>query len=182
MTDKLKVGPELDARIATEVMGWRFDERWGQIVPPEQKAGPHEIWQPCWDDRDRYEIVDANVVDGVGYTLCDGRAKIMIPSYSTDIADAWRVLESFAPDCIWAIGVHASGYYAAISGKDAEAGPMQIAATAPLAICRAALFWHAEQKAVLETYGAPPEVRAARLAAVREEFLHDQPLEPLCQS
>jgi hypothetical protein len=172
MTDQLTAGPELDARIATEVMGWRFDERWGQIVPPEQQAGPDEMWRRS---KFGFEPVPGNTVLNIAYN--GNLTAIHVPKYSTDIADAWRVLESFEPDCVWAIGVHPNGYYAVISVQRAEFGPMQIAATVPLAICRAALFWHAEQRAIYETYGAPNEVREVSLAAVRAEFLTDQPTE-----
>ena len=88
MNDQLTAGPELDARIATEVMGWRFDERWGQIVPPEQKAGPFNMWRRTAHGQ---EPIPGTAIVGISYN--GDLTAIHVPKYSTDIADAWRVLE-----------------------------------------------------------------------------------------
>jgi hypothetical protein len=129
MTNQLTAGPELDARIATEVMGWRFDERWGQIVPPEQKAGPDEMLERCDGG---WSAVNGTAVVGLSYN--GDLTAIHIPQYSTNIADAWRVLEHLQPparDDAWVEFVHSwTGALHLSHMKSSEAA---------FAICRAAL-------------------------------------------
>ena len=101
MTDKLKAGPELDARIATEVMGWTdFVMGWvDNKTDPDHWACLKDVWRP-----------------------------------STDIADAWRILERLQPPSradAWVEFVHS--WVGALHLSHMKASE------AAFAICRAAL-------------------------------------------
>jgi len=95
--DQMEAGPELDALVVEKVMGWRWDEDWGCLIPPEQTAKPSEMWtdwQKEWDAETRsYEVyrepVRENLVSGIVYS--GDSSKIITPRYSTDIAAAWEV-------------------------------------------------------------------------------------------
>jgi len=87
---------ELDVRVA-EVMGWHWDDDWGCLIPPEQKAKPDEMWTG-WhrdnadDDLHRQPVPEA-VVSGIVY---DGNlSKIVLPEYSTDNDIAAAVMEDW---------------------------------------------------------------------------------------
>ena len=140
---------DLDVRVA-EAMGWRWDDDWECLIPPEQKAKPAEMWTDWLDngDGDEYrEPVKANTVSGIVYN--GNFTKIHLPEFSTDISAAWQVVE-------W---MKAHGYTYCLSGEeDGSAGmwfgkpewftddlyqsrtlPWGRAGTAPEAICLAFL-------------------------------------------
>ena len=112
-------GRELDARIAREVMGW-----WSVRVEEGAWAGTDNRWHADW----------------VGTR--DGE-RTVLPTYSTDIAVAWEVVEkmeegrfTFSIDNVdgsWQARFH--GERGGISRTLAYAQ----APTAPYAICRAAI-------------------------------------------
>lgn len=111
-------GRELDARIAERIFGYTLDYEFADLhVPP----APH-----VKELRDGY--------DEWG----------MLPHYSTDIADAWLVVERFRADGYRVfINEHldATGFNAMFLSKHGVAlrSLSRFAETAPLAICRAAL-------------------------------------------
>ena len=75
-------------------------------------------------------------VPGITYTP---KRTILIPPYSTDIADAWRVVERFALELV-NVRVYTNVTDAGAQEWGASIfGSAVHAATAPLAICRTAL-------------------------------------------
>lgn len=99
--------------------------------------------------------LDAKIAEGVfAHTTCVllgemytlqkttiGTVKNLIPSYSTDIAAAWQVVEKMRS---WHVAMTIttagpSNQTAAYTTSDSKAARMVWAATPPLAICRAAL-------------------------------------------
>jgi hypothetical protein len=83
------MGKELDAMVAEKIMGWYWDDDWDCLIPPEQVAKPSEmyvrvsafVWEPNGQ----------NLVNGVAYN--GDLTKIILPNYSTDISDAWKIVE-----------------------------------------------------------------------------------------
>lgn len=113
MTDELKAGPELDARIATEVMGW-------YALPIADTNGV-----PCWSNRPSASAF-AEKTDWFR------PAETWRPS--TDIADAWRILEWLQPPArndAWREFIHSWVGALHLSHMTAR--------EAAFAICRAAL-------------------------------------------
>lgn len=77
----MKPGRELDALVATKVMGWDCDVRWMEITDynPKTRIG---------------HAIDAAGVEKGG--VCDERSTVRpVPHYSTDIAAAWQVVDKF---------------------------------------------------------------------------------------
>lgn len=114
-----EAGRELDARIAEAVFGYTLDYEFADLhVPP----APH-----VKELRDQY--------DEWG----------VLPHYSSDIAAAWLVVEALRARGIWLeelSGRYEESYRAGFSWRDPARGMLYrqaMAATAPLAICRAAL-------------------------------------------
>lgn len=105
MNDELKAGPELDARIATEVMGWR-DVTMGW-VGGETDGRKWESLKSTWHP-------------------------------STNIADAWRVVEKIAGD--FSLFRGCDGTWICFASPDPDR--FSEAPTACLAICAEALRWH----------------------------------------
>lgn len=100
---------KLDVRVA-EAMGWHWDDDWGCLIPPEQKAKPSEMWTDWIDDGngDKYrEPIKCHSVIGIVYS--GNFTKIILPEYSSDITVAWRVVE-------W---MRAKGWYFILRWEDA---------------------------------------------------------------
>lgn len=109
----MKSGRELDALVAEKVMGWTG------IKPYLKSVGQHEF------------------LTYVGWFQEDGLPKVEIPHYSTDIAEAWKVVEKFKGDRDIRIDSDFDGGYwvypSPVFNKPIHAK------TAPHAICLAAL-------------------------------------------
>jgi len=69
VSEAMKPGRELDALVAERVMGWTREPK-GWLSPP--MGDPRMMWAATWDEAGR-----------PGY----------LPSYSTDIAAVWEVVE-----------------------------------------------------------------------------------------
>lgn len=129
----LPPGRELDALVATEIMGWRLFEHSGETWATTRRAGVNNS---------AYKIESQDVGD---HLMFAGRKYGFFPpgwSPSTDIAAAFEVVEK----------LHALGWYWSIAQQIApeEPGILVVlanddgmaegfAATAPYAICLAAL-------------------------------------------
>ena len=145
--DNMEAGRELDAIVAEKVMGWHYDSAWDCLIPPEQRAKPNEMWTEWEADDDGLvrKPINENYVTGIVYT--GDTQKIVLPYYSTDIADAWKVVErldykSHTNFSLYTIGANWFCFfkeenvkmdYSWVNEYEARAD------TAPLAICRAAL-------------------------------------------
>jgi hypothetical protein len=118
---KMEAGREMNALVAERVMGWHFD-----IDPkyPEKKV---------WLDKNNNYICNNSMWDY---------------QFSTNIADAWRVVEKLnSMDIDIILNIYVGGGYSCYLGKEIPnmAGSMEIAdnnhaTSMPLAICRAALL------------------------------------------
>ena len=112
----MNAGRELDALIAEKVMGWI------------QLAGNGPLVHPKTDCL-------------YGYDKGDSLHEFVF-HYSTQIADAWQVVEKFMPDSVH-IDVYHGGCTVKIKTGYFESGSVKFlsgsAPTAPLAICLAAL-------------------------------------------
>ena len=86
---------EIDVRVA-EAMGWHWDDGWGCLIPPEQKASPEEMWTDWQYDGDDgswwKEPIPGTHVNGVVYN--GSSSKIILPEYRTSIAAA-RAMEDW---------------------------------------------------------------------------------------
>lgn len=145
----MEAGRELDALIAEKLFGWKV--RW-DAMPPEGFDHAVEVWAPGWeaDKPARYAWCDewpqtcASLPAGA----------VSLPTYSTNIAAAWQVVEAFrarGPRFWWSLETAGWNVLDA-QGVRLFEGSVAIADgganTMPLAICRAAL-------AALETTDAP---------------------------
>ena len=85
---------ELNVQVA-EAMGWRWDDAWGCLIPPEQTAGPDEMWTDWHYDHEgddlHREPAPGAAISGIVYN--GNFTKIILPEHSTDIAAAWPLLE-----------------------------------------------------------------------------------------
>lgn len=70
--EDLKPGRELDALVATKVMGWTLRRFWPVSDLRDDRSKPCESW-----------------------TAPGGTYERQLPAYSTDIAAAWEVVEKF---------------------------------------------------------------------------------------
>lgn len=130
----MKAGRELDALVAEKVMGWKppddietlrfFDERYRNSA--FNPVSQNEFW--------------------LGFNEDGSRCLMRLPYYSTDIAAAWEILEHFRlQDKGLLIEADKRGYTVTnandfmLRGWDAGQVFEINAATAPLAICLAAL-------------------------------------------
>ena len=122
--EQMPADPETDRLVAELVMGWH----WGQA----------EDGVATWTRTD----------SGIAWAVAE-------PTFSpsTDIADAWMVVEKMKEsDWLFAVGNRATGedhWYCeydlmrdAVNREPGEDAPFVTASTAPLAICRAALLAH----------------------------------------
>lgn len=151
-TDNLQAGRELDMLIAEKIMGWK-------------RTGDDDHTKPLHTSDDRTEMVDwerkgphprlEGPVDEDGqtpvYYLCacrdnyDGhgisRIKVDLPAYSTDIAEAWKVLEKLE-ECGLLATVQRFGHFDSWMCFLRLANGFEpcyaSALTAPAAICEAA--------------------------------------------
>lgn len=108
--ENMPSGRAMDALIAEHVMGW---------TNPRRRHKGTLIMTPPADDPVR-------------------RGGQAAPHYSTDIADAWQVVEHLLGRAVWQIGVRrieSLGFWLCEVG-----GVYSRAENAPLAICRAALL------------------------------------------
>ena len=151
--DEHEAGECIDAWAAKDVMEWKYSADWNQIIPPEQKAKPDEMWSEWyWEGYDEVKKpINENHVSGVSYGG-DSRT-IIIPKYSTDIAAAWVLVEKVADlhGCQFSIErvgkpweIRCGKYGAVVSGGDLQYERPDLtlavyADSAPLAITRAAI-------------------------------------------
>ena len=109
--ETMPAGRELDCRVAEKVMGYAVQG--DQIVPPN----------------------DAYVLLGIM-----GAMKFDIPHYSTDIADAWLVVEKMKASAFEVTIDDTDGdWWALFADLEYKHISSAYADTAPLAVCRAAL-------------------------------------------
>lgn len=112
--NELPAGRELDALIASKVMGW-------PIV--EGRTNDNGVISPCWT------------------SYRDDVSLRPIPEYSADIAAAWQVVEKIAHN-VKLTKYHRNGeplFECVIDRIALSQMVSEIADTAPIAICRAAL-------------------------------------------
>lgn len=119
----LDAGPDLDALVAVQVMGW------GELPGPAPNTDPafqRQYWK-TW----------AGYLTTPAYSWVPGMYRIP-PTYSTDMSEAWRVVDKLMETAL-AVNLHVnheSSCTVTITGpNDVQAE----AKTMPLAICRAAL-------------------------------------------
>ena len=131
---------EMDVAMA-ELMGWRWDDVWGCLIPPEQQAKPDEMWSKWKIDDEGVlyrEPIKENIVSHLSYR--GDFSKVNLPKFSTDIAAAWLVVEKLLPEYDFYFEVSGNriedGWFA-MFGDDLDKA--EVAETAPLAICHAAL-------------------------------------------
>lgn len=114
MQNELPAGRELDALVATKVMGWSWDEYSAQ----DANGSKYHRCQPaCSWDKDRLWF---------------------LPHYSTSIEAAWTVVQKLLPRIItlrWCDGWEVNEYLP----DEKETVLLGEAKEAPLAICRSAL-------------------------------------------
>lgn len=146
----IEAGHKLDLLIAERVMGWTRGDRYGNGNGEWLRAeDAGKTWRLTWDQT---------------------------PRFSTNMADAWLVVTKLRADGYW-VAVEPSGYAPDLGGWDLEGwlativGPRdvdyserragnRVAATAPLAICNAALKAFAHSELAGAPHGAPtPETR-----------------------
>lgn len=101
--DKMPAGEEMNKLIATEVMGWRWDDDWGCLVPPEQVAKPSEMWTDWQEGIDEdgstywyWEPVPGTMVSGVAYN--GDASKVILPDFSGDDGQALKVAKKVMND------------------------------------------------------------------------------------
>lgn len=85
---------ELNAKVATDVMGWRWDDAWGCLIPPDQQTKPGDMWSKWKVDDEGVlyrEPIKENIVSHLAYI--GDFSKVVLPHYSTDISAALPVLE-----------------------------------------------------------------------------------------
>ena len=138
-----QAGRELDAEVAEKVIGWTVERDW----PSERVGGEWFAYEPSRGEvysfhrRENYERTEH------WYRHPDNRDYlVLVPSFSTSIADAWLVVEKMRERGIYIdLRASSSGYFAMWSraGRDDEdiwvTGSSHMADDAPLAICLAAL-------------------------------------------
>lgn len=127
--DTLKAGPELDALVAEQVMGLTWDESRCRVCG--------------WPLKEKLE--DGCVPENCSLRPGPIRRADSSPRYSTDLLEAWKVVEkehlcihpaSCNPPFYWV------GYPGGLKGGmvgDIENRTLGTGETAPLAICRSAL-------------------------------------------
>jgi hypothetical protein len=116
---KHEAGRELDALIAEKVMGWKWYDHTGYAI---------RYFRP--PNRFNYGAI----AEGGEVTYLDS-----LPRYSTDMAAAWEVAETFDAVQVgraWNLDGNSAGYHCQLDVDNVNA----FAETAPLAICRAALL------------------------------------------
>lgn len=134
-------GRELDALIAEHVMGWVYSDTWKQLVPFGHADPP--LWSDWeWDVEEMtYTKHPINMMSGVSYH----GDKPYIPEYSTNICEAWKVVEKLSQTYRVVVGVEKELSSCKIfreveSDWKHEMLVEQIYNSAPLAVCRAALL------------------------------------------
>ena len=84
---------ELDVQVA-QAMGWHWDDEWGCLIPPEQKAKPAELWTDWQYDGDDdswwRKPTPGTAVSGIVYN--GDMSKIILPEFGADIV-ASRTME-----------------------------------------------------------------------------------------
>jgi hypothetical protein len=134
--ENLPSGIELDALIAEHVMGWE----WVTKDDDQPDAVPYLI---------------APQIGRVFYPTnseSSNRMVMGLPRYSEDISDAWEVVEKISEKHHWELRkagrmiIFGICYYDLTGWTDDDREILSGAETAPLAVCRAALFWAMENQ------------------------------------
>jgi len=121
--ERMEAGREMDSLIAEKVMGWRWsgeNKKW--LIPPDDD--PRIAWAALWDKKGRPD---------------------WLPDYSTDIADAWQVVEKLH-DLGYRVEINSTcdkGLYDVEVSKSYSNGTVcecVVFQPISLAICRAALL------------------------------------------
>ena len=140
--DNLQPGTKLNELVAERVLGWRHDPGWCCLIPPEQIAKPSEMWtdwQEGEDEDGEYylsrEPVKGSHVPGVVYN--GGATEVILPDFSGDIADAWRVVYGLEDSHLPSI--YHDGQLWICEFRDGQDKFVANAETACHAICLAAL-------------------------------------------
>lgn len=132
----MKAGRELDALIAEKVMGATV------VYPYRSEPGhPYPGVNPIWTDEPWQATSNPQSISGLEN----------VPHYSTNIADAWMVVEKMGrwhgfdfmivmpdPEQTFHLRTYEAGWYEA-TNDGPERRVVSYADTAPLAICLAAL-------------------------------------------
>jgi len=148
---QLVAGRQLDELIAVKVFSWRYDEAWGCLVPRNHPAPP--LWIPKPEDPDNYRVMNTMKDPSYPYSVHYGGDRPSVKDYSTEIEDAWEIFTClrnqdahWCPSIFWDDDDGLSDGYWNVSiyyygeNEDEFKSFGAYADTAPLAICRAALF------------------------------------------
>ncbi len=124
--DKMAAGEELDKLVAENVFGWRWVEnsRKAKGFACTGLAGDICATEEQFKKWDKDNSKDKGWVNPT------------IPSYSTDLAAAWKVVERFTR---YSIEKWPEGIVCCVQFGEGDFIKSAIADTAPLAICRVAL-------------------------------------------
>lgn len=87
---ELQPGAELDAAVATHVLGWKWSDDWQQVVPPAQWAAPSQMWTRSGDI-----FIPNTLAFTPGVTYDNALRAIRVPSFSTDFAAACTLLTKY---------------------------------------------------------------------------------------
>ena len=142
MTNELKAGRELDALVAEKVMGCRVSWWSLRLVdrPPTDIEWRHGLFtsEASLERMEEGEVLVADANGDMPMHQMLGRSEWEgIPRYSTDIAAAWEVVEKMRARGLIVDLTLGAGAYCRIGGFRPFAE--ERGATAPLAICLAAL-------------------------------------------
>jgi hypothetical protein len=144
--ERLEAGRELDAEVAEKVFGWRWFLGPGHkaisFQPPLSDGWERPMFHPDSVDVTDRQTEYERFYDWDHCGRRDGRSGL--PNYSTDIADAWEIVEHFSSAWFrledgW--GAPAADRWICWLEQDwTEEDPAGQAPTAPMAICQAALY------------------------------------------
>jgi hypothetical protein len=132
--DTMEAGREMDALVAERVMGLTLRRE-------EEDESPTHPYVYRWQRPDGSRIC-THTSFGFGWCGSRDEANKCLPSYSTDIAAAWQVVEHFSKGKDMPVFVGMVGDSAEAKIYDTEGNPLMEpvhADTPALAICRAAL-------------------------------------------
>jgi len=103
--------------VAMEILGWRWDDDWGCLVPPGQTAKPSEMWSDWKDglDEDGFpyeycEPIQGCTVQGLVYN--GGFTKVVLPDFQGDDAAACQVIDRMVEqyNCIFTVRTVGEAY------------------------------------------------------------------------
>lgn len=145
----MEAGRELDALVAEKVMGWRRVGKSYHTKPAHRPSLDHPgEWLDDYDAKGPHDfLIDpSSHLDDKRVAFCGCDSTADLPPYSTDISDAWLVVEKLRKThcCIKVYSDHEYIYECTMikdpnDPHEGRQGIYRQATTAPLAICLAAL-------------------------------------------